>query len=224
LNLSHIRYLLAISLLFILISCAGSSPQTRLPNSRLPDNCWLLQPVVYRLRQSAKLEYQNKVKMLEGFMELDLKQKRAHLVIFNALGLTLLNIEVEPHSYKLDEAATDSEDQPPANRRKQQFARMAATAVQHIFFSLDSYSATSADHKPQTITEFSGKPQHLTKIGDNRQKPNWAVTYHNYDQTLIGPAKIARLPNRIILQNRKPDYRLTLWLHKAKLIEKDVQE
>ena len=216
--------LLTIFLLFLMLSCAASPPQSQTPHSRLANDCWLLQPAIYRLRQSAKLEYQNKEEMLEGFMELDLKQKQAHLVIFNALGLTLLNIEVEPHRYQIVEAATDPEDQPPANRRKQQFAHAVATAVQHIFFSLENHRKTFADRKPQIVTEFSGKPPRLTKICDNRQKPSWVVTYHDYDQELVGQAEISRLPSRIILQNRKPDYRLTLWLHKAKLIKEVVQK
>ena len=145
-------------------------------------------------------------------MELDLKQKRAHLVIFSPLGLTLLNIEVEPHAYKLVEAPTDLKDQPPT-RRKQQFAKMVATAVQHIFFSLESYQETFADRRSHAVTEFSNKPPRLTKISADRQDPTWTVTYHDYDQ-----GKVHRLPKRIILQNRKPDYRLTLWLHKAEVL------
>ncbi|MEA3334192.1 MAG: DUF3261 domain-containing protein [Pseudomonadota bacterium] len=205
-------------LLFSILSCAGSSPQTQSPNSRLPADCWLLQPVAYRLRQSAKLEYRDKQEMLEGFMELDLKQRRAHLVIFNALGLTLLNLEVERHGYELVEATINPKDQSPANRRKQQFANAVATAVQNIFFSLKNCRESFNDRNPQPVTEFSGKPPRLTKICDNRQKPRWVVTFHDYDQELVGQAEISRLPNRIILQNRKPDYRLTLWLHKAEVL------
>ena len=156
--------------------------------------------------------------MLEGFMELDLKQKRAHLVIFSPLGLTLLNIQVEPHAYKLVEASTDLKNQPPTDRRKQQFAKMVATAVQHIFFSLESYRETFADRRSQAVTEFSGKPLRLTKIRADRQEPTWTVTYHDYSQELDDQTEIARLPKRIILQNRKPDYRLTLWLHKAEVL------
>ena len=212
-HIRHIRCPLAISLLFILLSCAGSSPPTQSPSPRLPDDCWLLQPVVYRLRQSAKLVYQDKQEMLDGFMELDLKQHRAHLVIFSPLGLTLLNIIIKPHAYKLVEASTTLKNQPPPDRRKQQFAKMVATAVQHIFFSLENYRETFANCSPQTVTEFSGKPPRLTKISADRQDPTWTVTFHDYDQE-----KIHRLPKRIILQNRKPDYRLTLWLHKAEVL------
>lgn len=147
-------------------------------------------------------------------MELDLKQKRAHLVIFSPLGLTLLNIEVEPHAYKLVEASTDLKNQPPPDRRKQQFAKMTATAVQHIFFSLKSYRKTFADHHPQTVTEFSGTPPRLTKIRAEQQNPTWTVTYHDYGQQ----GSAVGLPDRIILQNREPDYRLTLWLHKAEVL------
>ncbi len=146
-------------------------------------------------------------------MELDLTKDRAQLVIFNALGLTLLSIEIERHSYQLPETVSGSEDEAPANRRKQQFAAAVATAVQHIFFSLNSDRKNYCRDNPSTPAEFNGTPPRLTRISENRQKPTWIVTYHDYDND---PAN--QLPGRIILQNRKPDYRLTIWLHKAEVM------
>ena len=148
-------------------------------------------------------------------MELDLTQDRTHLVIFNALGLTLLNIEIERHRYQLAETDSESEDGTPANRRKQQFAAAVATAVQHIFFSLESDRKNYCRDNPSALAKFNGTPPRLTRISENRQKPTWTVTYHDYDND-NDPAN--RLPGRIILQNRKPDYRLTIWLHKAEVI------
>ena len=198
-------------LVFLLLSCAGS--QTMRQPSPLPPDCWLLQPVIYRLRQSAQLEYQGKKEMLEGFMELDLTQDRAHLVIFSALGLTLLNIEIERNSYQLAETAGGSGNGAPLNRQKQQFAVAVATAVQHIFLSLERDLKNNCSNDPPTLAKFNGTPLRLTKISENRQKPTWIVTYHDYDNDPTN-----RLPSRIILQNRKPDYRLTIWLHKAEVI------
>ena len=205
------RILSAFFMAFLLFSCA-SSPQAGLSHSPRPADCWLLQPVIYRMRQSARLEYQGKKEMLEGFMELDLNRDRAHLVIFNSLGLTLLNIEVEHHRYQLIEVATRSGDKLEPNRRKQQFAAAVATAVQNIFFKLKSCQKNHHTEYQQPYAEFSESPPRLTKISDNRHKPTWIVTYHDYGK---GPA--GRLPGRIILQNHKPDYHLTLWLHKAEL-------
>ena len=205
------RNLIAFFLALLLGSCAGP-PQAGLANAPRPADCWLLQPAIYRMRQSARLEYQEKEKMLEGFMELDLNRDRAHLVIFNNLGLTLLNIEVEPHGYQLLEAAHKPGDQLGPNRRKQQFAAAVATALQNIYFRLKNCQKNHHANPEQLLTEFSKSPPRLIKISESRYKPAWIVTYHDYGK---GPA--GRLPGRIILQNRKPDYRLTIWLHKAEL-------
>ncbi len=205
------KNLTAAFLAVLLFSCAG--PQIVRQPSPQPPDCWLLQPVIYRLRQSAQLEYQEKKEMLEGFMELDLTQNRAHLVIFSALGLTLLNIEIERHSYQIAKADCGSKDELPPSRRKQQFAAAVATAVQHIFFSLGSGRKDHPGGGQSTLAEFSDTPPILTKISENRQKPTWSVTYHDYTQ-----GSNNQLPSRIILQNHKPDYRLTIWLHKAEVI------
>ena len=209
------KHLAAAFLALLLISCAGP-PQAELPCSPLPTDCWLLQPAIYRLRQSAKLEYQGKTEMLEGFMELDLNRDRAHLMIFNSLGLTLLNIEVERHCYQLANATTKPGDELGPNRRTRQFATAAATAVQHIFFSLESCQKNHYAKTKHPSAEFGGSPPRLMKISENRQNPIWTVTYKDYNKSYDkDPA--GRLPGRIILQSRKPDYRLTIWLHKVKL-------
>lgn len=205
------KNLAAAFLAFLLFSCAG--PQTVRQPSPQPPDCWLLQPVIYRLRQSAQLEYQEKKEMLEGFMELDLTRNRAHLVIFSTLGLTLLNIEIERHSYQIVETDSRAEDEAPPNRRKQQFAAAVAAAVQHIFLSLESDRKNYCRDNPPAPAEFNGTPPILTKISEHRQKPTWSVTYHDYTQ-----GSNNQLPNRIILQNRKPAYRLTIWLHKAEVL------
>ena len=204
--------LAAIFLAGLLLSCAGS-PQAGLPHSPLSTDCWLSQPAIYRLRQSAQLEYQGKQEILEGFMELDLKRDRAHLVIFNALGLTLLNIEIERHGYQLAGAVSKAKDEFTPSRRKQQFAASVATAVQHIFFSLEnSWEDHHSSDQPPSVVLF-GSPPRLTKICDNLEKPAWSVTYHDYRKSPAG-----WLPERIVLQSHKPVYRLTIWLHKAELL------
>ena len=146
-------------------------------------------------------------------MELDLSRNRAHLVIFSTLGLTLLNIEVERHQYQLAKTVTEPGESLTPDLRKQQFAATVATAVQHVFLSLEDYHNNHHAGDQQLLTESSGTPPRLTKISENRQKPAWSVTYHDYHK---GPA--GWLPGRVILQNHKPDYRLTIWLHKAKLL------
>ena len=207
------KNLTAAFLVFLLFSCAGSQSIRQL--SPLPPDCWLLQPVTYRLRQSAQLEYQGKKEMFEGFMELDLTHDRAHLVIFSALGLTLLNIEIERDHYQLADTGSSSSEQTPPNRRQQQFAATVASAVQHIFLSLKEYCANRCDKNPSTVAKFNGTPPMLIKISENRQKPTWSVTCHDYDNN---NAPTIWLPSRIILRNHKPAYRLTIWLHKAEVL------
>ena len=207
------KNLTAAFLVFLLFSCAGSQSIRQL--SPLPPDCWLLQPVTYRLRQSAQLEYQGKKEMFEGFMELDLTHDRAHLVIFSALGLTLLNIEIERDHYQLADIGSRPEKETPPNSRQQQFAETVATSVQHIFLSLQENRKKRNNDNPSTIAKFNGTPPRLTELSENRQKPIWSVTYHDYNNN-NSPAKW--LPNRIILQSHRPTYRLTIWLHKAEVL------
>jgi len=210
--LSTSRKLAACLLACLLLSCAGLAEREQ-PGSPLPEDCWLQQKVVYRLRHSAKLEYQGKQEMLEGFMELDLKKERAHLIIFNRLGLTLLNLEIEPSGYKFAQSNPDSNREMPANRREQQFAKTVATAVQHIFFSLTKKKKEAQANKPKRLIEFSEVAPELITISEYQQKPAWVATYNNYREFMAG-----RLPERITLENYKPRFTITLWLHKAELL------
>ena len=213
--LSTIRNLITALLILMLLGCAGA-PQKVTPQAPSPANCWLLQTAVYRLRHSAQLEYQGKQKTLEGFMELDLIKERAHLVIFNSLGLTLLNLEIEPHQYKPAQASTEKRANNSPNRREQKFAQLIAVAVQNIFFSLKDELREPDSGKQKKVVEFTGTPLKLTKISERREKPVWTTTYNNYQKFAAG-----ELPERISLESCKPKFNLTLWLHKAELAKKE---
>ncbi len=190
--------------LLILISCGQAVPVRPTVGDitpQLPAGCWLLQPETYRFRHSAKIEYQNREELFEGFMELDLKQNRARLVIFTALGVTLLNLEIKPHSFTF----TDSNSH---NKREQRFAAAVAGSIQKIFFSLKNHN----DPKSQlqiNLRETSDSAE-LSRISAKQSNPDWIVTYSNYHSYPCG-----RLPQRISLQNHRPEFKLTLWLHKA---------
>jgi len=196
----------------LLISCTQPLPKappgTVTAPPQIPESSWLLRPATYRLRQSAKLEYQDRKEIFEGFMELDLKQNRAHLVIFTTLGVTLLNLEINPKSFSFPEnmAALD-----PGKKR---FAQAAAGAVQHIFLSLRNRGRQSSDQKPLSI-KLNDNPTEITGLSPAQTHPDWDVTYHDYREYPCG-----RLPQRIILENRKPAYKLTIWLHEVREIEK----
>lgn len=199
--------LILFSLLFTLISCCQAVPDKPLLTAEmatpLPAKSWLLQPAIYQFRQSAKLEYQDKEEFFEGFMELDLKQNRAHLVIFTALGVTLLNLEIKPHSFTF--AGSGSH-----NKQEQRFATAVTGAVQKIFFSLKDHTQTQSQIKVN-LSETSGSAE-LSQISAGQSNPDWIVTYANYHDYPCG-----RLPKRILLQNRRPKFKLTLWLHKAEI-------
>ncbi len=204
--------LILLPALLILIACTQTAP-VRLATENfkppLPANCWLLQPEGYKLRQSAKLEYKNSEEFFEGFMELDLQQNRAQLVIFTALGVTLLNLEIKPHSFTFANTG-------PHNIREQHFAAAVAGSVQKIFFSFRKHS----DPKSQlqvNLHNTSGSAE-LSRISAKQSNPNWIVTYSDYHDYPCG-----RLPQRIILQNHRPEFKLTLWLHKAEIKKSDPQ-
>ena len=210
--LSTSRNLATFLLALLLLSCAGLASE-ELSQKPAPPGCWLLQPVVYRLRHSARLEYHGKQEMLEGFMELDLKRERAHLVIFNSLGLTLLNLEIEPDYYKLVQSNAESKKVATPNRREQQFSKTVAAAVQHIFLSLKSDKEEFKRGDQRLLLEFSETPPNLIKISERQYQPSWIATYHDYQKFAAG-----ELPERITLENYKPKFTLTLWLHKAEIL------
>lgn len=195
------------SLLTLLLSSCAQAPQKKLSFAAPPKACWLLQPQVYRLRHSAQLEFQGKQEMLQGFMELDLQNEQARLVIFNSLGMTLLNLEVEPDNYKLSK----NKKIKPSGRREQQFAKLVASAVQHIFFSLSH----KKEQKRKALAEFDGNPPELIGVKEQPVNPAWVATYHNYKEFTAG-----RLPQRITLKSNRPQYSLTLWLQKAEIAKK----
>ena len=201
--------LILFSLLLTLISCCQAVPnrllQTADITAPLPIDNWLLQPATYRFRQSAKLEYKNKEEFFEGFMTLDLKQNRAHLVVFTALGVTLLNLEIKPHSFTFADTGSH-------NKQEQRFAAAVAGAVQKIFFSLTPKSKIQVNFR-----DIAG-PTELSKICATQSNPNWIVTYSDYHNFTCG-----RIPQRILLQNRRPEFKLTLWLHKAEIKESNPQ-
>ena len=201
-----------IPLLFLsLIACAQKLPADSSKNgdavSKAVAGSWLMRPAVYRLRQSATLEYRDKKEILEGFMELDTQKNRAHLVIFTALGVTLLDIEIGGHSFKITQnsAACDS--------RKRRFAKAVAGAVQHIFLSLKEGKQQNSDSPPLQI-RFSGSPAEISGLSPKVPHPDWEVSYRDYHEYPCG-----RLPQKIILKSRKPNYNLTLWLHRAREIK-----
>jgi outer membrane biogenesis lipoprotein LolB len=206
--------LILFSILLILISCSPPVAPDRLRQDEnitvsLPAGCWLLQPVTYRLRQSAKLEYQNNEEFFEGFMDLDLKQNQAHLVIFTALGVTLLNLEIKPHNFSFADTGSH-------NKREQRFAAVVADSVQKIFFSLKNYKDEKSLLKIDCRENRDATE--LVKISSNQSRPHWFVTYSNYKNY---PG--SRLPQRILLQSNRPEFKLTLWLHKAEIKKMDTQ-
>jgi len=141
-------------------------------------------------------------------MELDLKQNRVHLIIFTALGVTLLNLEINHHDFSFPENSAAPE------RGSKRFAQAVANAVQHIFLTLKNRCNQDKNQPPLTII-FSGNPAEISGLSPAQPHPDWDVTYHDYREYPCG-----RLPQRIILQSRKPAYKLTVWLHAAREIEK----
>jgi hypothetical protein len=137
-------------------------------------------------------------------------------VIFNSLGLTLLNLEIEPHQHQQAQTSTGNRAKIRPNRREQKFAQLVAVAVQNIFFGLKEELRESNSGKQKKVVEFTGTPPKLTKISERRLKPAWTTTYHNYQKFAAG-----EFPERITLKSCKPEFKLTLWLHKAGLAKRE---
>jgi len=204
----NLRVKLIPLLFLLLISCTQTLPETGKTAPQIQGDCWLLKPAIYRLRQSAKLEYQDKEEIFEGFMELDLKQNRVHLIIFTALGVTLLDLEINCRNFSFPENSAAPE------HGGKRFAKTVATAVQHIFLTLKSHY-NKDKNQPSLSIKLSGNPAEICGLSPAQPHPEWDVTYHDYREYPCG-----RLPQRIILQSRKPAYKLTVWLHAAREIEK----
>lgn len=217
-------------LLTVLLCCAACwACAPRVPLLQLETDCratqtqsellaghWLGQGGIWRLRQGALFELGSKKIALEGFVRLDLLRQQARLVALNEMGLVLFDLEVTKEDQQLKRAL-------PQLRQYPGFERGVALSLRRIFL----------DPQPQAEDRFEnqGNSQRLQRTGsdggqlsflfdcngDLRQtrqqseQDDWQVVY---DQYLVVGA--ARVPQQIVLLDRRYGIKLSLWLQEAK--------
>lgn len=215
--------LLVSSFLLVLVACAPVTPVQQLPadcqaqasSARLLENSWLLQPAIWRLRQSALLELGPKRIPLEGFLRLDLQRNEARLLAMNELGLVLFDLQVSATDQQLKHAI-------PQLQQVKGFEMGVAQSLRQIYL-LPRPQAT--DH-----LENRGNSQRLwrnlrggslgfvfdclAELRETRltaETGDWRIAYDRYRD--FGTE---RLPEQIVLNDYRHKLKLSIWLQEGK--------
>jgi len=211
-------------ILFLLLSaCAPSTPPLQLPENckaeltseQLIARHWLLQPDVWRLRQSALLEIGHKKIPLEGFLRLDLNNREARLLAMNELGVVLFDLQVTTEGEELQRVI-------PQLKEMKGLAQGVAQSLRQIFLVPKPHLCYRLEH--------AGNSQRLSRalnggelgfvfdcLGDLRESrqrtdaDDWRVVYDQY--RLFGAS---RLPEQVVMNDYQHNVKLSLWIREVK--------
>ncbi len=179
---------------------------------------WLQQGAVWRLRQTALLEFSARKIPLEGLLQLDTARRKARLVALNELGLVLFDLELDGHNLQLHRALPQLQQQPD-------LASGVAASLRRIFLQPNPLAS---DHLQQRKTSqrlwrllpggslgfnysCAGELQETRQVAD---AGNWRVRYRDY-QNFAGQ----RLPQQIVFNDYRHGVKLSLWLREVKRVD-----
>jgi len=179
---------------------------------------WLGDTTVYRIRNSGLFQLHGMKLPLEGFMELDARNRRARLVALDGMGLKLFDLTVTAEGVEVNHLLPDLGKYPG-------LAEAVAASVRRIFFApqpgVDDRLEIAAreyrllrDGADRTRFVFGGDPPLLLKKESVGPAGDWWVGYYQY-RSWCG----RQIPEGIFLQDRRAGYTLTLWLESVKCIE-----
>ena len=207
----------------LLTGCLMAEPAVELPTDCRPDaplaelldKSWLQNQGVWRLRQSALLEWGLRKTPLEGFVRLDLRAKQAHLLAMNELGLVLFELKVDEREEQLLRSV-------PQLAKTKGFERGIAQSLRQIFLSPVPNGTDvleQRDHSQRLQRDISaGRQEFLYDCrGDLRrtrfkgEAGDWQVNYDSYQEH-----GQFRLPEQIVHQNSRHGVKLTIWLREVK--------
>ena len=217
------RGALSLSLLLILLACAPSSSKQQLPNDcrasasseQLRENCWLLQDAIWRLRQSALLEIGSRKIPMEGFLRLDLQNRKARLVTMNEVGLVLFDLLVDEQGEQLQRAV-------PQIEKLNGVAQGVAVSLRQLFLTPRPQLTDHLQNRGSSqrlwrllpggslgfIFDYAGDLRETRQVADTG---DWRIYYDQYRDYFE-----ARLPERLIYHDFRHGVKLSLWLREVK--------
>jgi len=214
-------------LLFCLLlastACTPASPPLQLEQNCLAEHKtwelvnghWLLQPKVWRIRQSALLELGHKKIPMEGFLRLDLQQREARLLAMNDMGVVLFDLQVSIEDEQLYRVL-------PQLRQFNGLAQGVAQSLRQIFLSPFPQLDDRREQRENSQRLWRVLPNATLGFlfdceGDLRETrlsdgpDDWRVVYGHYQ--LFGEE---RIPEEIVLNDYQHNVKLSLWLREVK--------
>lgn len=194
--------------------------QTReLTVNELLEPFWLGDAAVYRIRQSGLFQLRGMKLPFEGFMELDVDNRRARLVALEGIGLKLFDLTVTGDAVEVHSLL-------PELRKHAGLPAAVADSVRRIFFQpqpsrTDRLAIGSQDYRLQrsgrdeVCFRFGGEPPLLLGKSSDGPSGDWQVNYYQYRER-----SGRQIPEGIILHDHRAGYDLTLWLESVDRIEK----
>ncbi len=210
-------------LLLAITACTQATPplllekncQAEYKSQELIAENWLLQPKIWRIRQSALLEIGLKKIPMEGFLRLDLQRSEARLLAMNEMGIVLFDLQVSVEDEQLHRVL-------PQLQQVKGLAEGVAQSLRKIFLR--------PQPKVDDRLEPGGNNQRLWRSlpigtlgflfdcqGDLRETrqsegpDDWRVIYEKYQS--FGDF---RIPQEIVMNDYQHKVKLSLWLREVK--------
>ena len=205
-----------------LSACVSAKPPLQLPEncraefvpSQLVASHWLLQPTIWRMRQSALLEIGRKKIPMEGFLRLDLKRQEAHLLAMNEMGIVLFDLQITADGQQLQRVL-------PQLQQVNGLAQGVAQSLRQIFLAPQPRATDQLENRGNSLRLWRTLPEGslgfvFDCLGDLRESRqlaetgNWRVAYNQYQS--FG---MSRVPEQIIMNDYLHSVKLSLWLHEV---------
>ncbi len=218
------RIILGISQgIFLAILLTGCSRPYLPPDGYLPhvipptDSCltpWPASETPHHLRQTVFLETPGQTHVLQGFMILDLDRAEVRIVGLSELGMKLFDLKVTPEGHDILALA------PTLGANGERLADQIALSTRRIFLSHRDMADAEAHLGPEDlllIDRSQGSPMVQTcdpRKGQVRRvydpKRRWSVDFDAYQ-----PMNGFTGPGRIVYQDHRAGYALTIVLHEV---------
>jgi len=163
-------------ILLFLLGCVFTPVPSSEPGPLRPLEGWLQERGRYQLQHLAEIDYSRHRENLRGFMELDLDRGRAHLIVCNSLGLTMLNLIIDEQGFS--SGAFDHESR-QTDQRERFFTAAVAETVRLIFL-LPRRQPQATGTKPAPVAEVRGHPARLRQLRSAAKAPAWTINYNDY--------------------------------------------
>lgn len=207
----------------ILSACAPATPPQQLPencraefsSSQLVANHWLLQPTVWRIRQTALLEIGRRKVAMEGFLRLDLQRQEARLLAMNDMGVVLFDLQVTKDGQQLHRVL-------PQLQQVNGLTQGVAQSLRQIFLVPQPRAHDQLENRGNSQRLWRTLPigslgfvfDCLGDLRETRQlaeSGDWRVAYDRY--RTFG---LRRLPEQIVMNDYRHNVKLSLGLREVK--------